>query len=1045
MKTTLWDSLSSRKRKLIYWVLGLFLFYTIIGFFILPPIIRIVAIKQLSAQLDRQVSIQKIKLNPYVPSLTIRGLLILDKDGQPFVSWDEVYVSFHVLSAFTHTVTFGEISVTKPYARVQMNKDYTFNFSDLIQKFSTNAPNASPKQPSRPLFLRVERFKITGATLSVADYTVRTPFKRVIGPLDLALDDFRTAPDNDSTYSFAGTTDAGENFSWHGSLCLVPLRSQGQLTVNDVTLNKFAPLYQDLVRFEIRSGQIGVHADYRFELTPSNRVAVVSNAAFALRNFKLAQPGDTNDIVQVFHLSVTGASADLQSRQAAVDRIFISGARLSLLRNKDKSINVVELSQPATNSADASGAILLLLRSVTNAVAMLLDTTNQSIGVIHEVDITNCAVHVVDFANSRPAKLDLDDISLVAKNISNLPNTNLTTSLSLRWNNKGTISVETTASISPLAVDVHLALDNLNFSTLDPYLESQCNLLIPGASFGLNGDVRMRTPQGELPEVEFHGDTWLDNLHVVDGIRGEDLVKWDSFRISGIDANLNPPKVSIQQISFKNVAVYVVVETNGMMNLLAAAHPAVVARAQTNAPVIAKNSKSSAAGTNSLAALPQISIASVVVTNTELHFTDRSVTPNVNIAIDHGSGTINGLSSAQLQHADVDLFALVDGVGPVKVTGHINPFSGTSKNQVNVSVKSVDLVPTSPYSGKFAGLRIARGNLYLDMAYNLIGRKLDSKNVITLDQFTFGDKVDSPDATKLPVRLAVDILKDREGKIVLDVPIQGSLDDPKFRIGKVVSRAILNILTKVATSPFSLLGAAFGGGGQELSYQDFVPGTADLTDADKKKLDLLTKALYERPGLQLDISGSVERANDTDGLQRAAFEKELRLRQWMSLRKSKRDMTTPDEMVLTPGQHADWVKILYNEALADGKITPALLEANTNLATIAAQIKGPLSESIRLGILLVQKSSPAQPSPGSAAPPSSLSRLPPLADPEEALLTAMIPISDSDLETLAIDRAKAVRAYLLLGGKVEAGRLFLAQNQGGGLRQDGSRAYLQLN
>ena len=159
---------------------------------------------------------------------------------------------------------------------------------------------------------------------------------------------------------------------------------------------------------------------------------------------------------------------------------------------------------------------------------------------------------------------------------------------------------------------------------------------------------------------------------------------------------------------------------------------------------------------------------------------------------------------------------MMDGVGPAGITGTINPFSGTQTNSIKISVKDMDLTPASPYSGKFAGYRIAEGKLNLDLAYEIVGTKLNSKNVITLDQFTFGEKVESPDATHLPVRLAVAILKDREGKIVLDVPIEGRFDDPKFRIGKVVWRAIENILVKVATSPFSLLGAVFGGGGEEL-------------------------------------------------------------------------------------------------------------------------------------------------------------------------------------------------------------------------------------
>ena len=150
MKASLWSSISSRKRRLVLLALALLLLYTVGGFLILPPIIRIVAIKQISKQLDREVSIQKIKINPFVLSCTVSGLLIKDTDGEPFVSWDEVYVNFQLSSFFGHAWVFKEISTSKPFVRVQMNKDKTFNFSDILAKFATNAPAAAPKcRPNR--------------------------------------------------------------------------------------------------------------------------------------------------------------------------------------------------------------------------------------------------------------------------------------------------------------------------------------------------------------------------------------------------------------------------------------------------------------------------------------------------------------------------------------------------------------------------------------------------------------------------------------------------------------------------------------------------------------------------------------------------------------------------------------------------------------------------------------------------------------------------------------------------------------------------------
>jgi Domain of Unknown Function (DUF748) len=1044
MKINFWSSLSSRKRKLIYWVLGLWLFYTVFGFLILPPIVRAVAVKQLSSQLDRKVSIQQVKINPYVFSTTIRGLYIEDKDGEPFISWDEVYVNFQITSIFRKEWTFAEIRVVWPYVRAQMNKDYTLNFSDLIQKFSTNAPETAPKAPSKPLLVHVRHLQIIGARLSLADFTVRTPFKRIIGPLDFNLDNFHTAPDINSPYSFAGTTDAGELFSWRGYVCLDPLRSDGELTVDHVTLNKFAPLYQDIVNFKIRSGQFGVHADYRFEISQSNRVMAVTNAAYALRNFRLADPDSTNDIVELRHLSVTGASADLETHHAEVGRIAAMDAKLFLERNKNKSVNVAEIAAPSGNAGQA-GVVMLLLHSITNEVEMLLKSTNEWTGIIHEVDYTNCAVHLQDFANARPASLDLDDINFTAKNISNLSDSNLTAALSMRWNTNGSVNVLATAGFAPLTVDMHFAFDNLGLNTLDPYLESQFNLLIPEASFGLNGDFHVRTETNGLPNATFHGDTWFNDFRAVDGVTAQDLLKWGSLHISGMDASLNPEKISIQQISINNASAQLIIETNKTINLLLALQPATPGAEPTNSATVLK--KPAETNQAPASALPPISIAQIVVTNTQIRFIDRSLKPNVNMAVEQAGGAISGISTSQLQHGDIDLHALVDGVGPVQITGQINPFSGAETNVLNIFLTNMDLLPTSPYSGKFAGYRIARGNLSLDLKYRIVGRNVKSQNIITIDQFNFGDKVDSPDATKLPVRLGVAILKDREGKIVLDVPVEGNLDDPRFRIHKVVMRAIVDILTKVATSPFALLGAAFGGGGEELSYEEFVPGVADVSDASKKKLDTIDKALYDRPALRLQLSGSIDPVNDRDALQRTAFEQELRTRQWNGLSKSKRETITPDQIILTPEERTHWVKKLYNEALSNGKISSAVLAAHTNLAAIAAQIKPP-KRNPKQAEFLVQESQTAQSPQKAAAAPApepSKSKLPPITDPKEALLVAIMPVSDSDLEALAINRAKAVRAYILASGKVEADRIFLEQNQTGGLRQDGSRVYLQLD
>jgi hypothetical protein len=1062
-----------KRRKILRWIAGLLLFYTVFGFLILPPIVRSVAVKQLAKQLDREVSIEKIKINPYALSTSIRGLLIKDKDGQPFVSWDEVYVNLESASFFGHAWIFKEVSTTNTYVRVQMNKDSSLNFSDLIAKFSTNT-SATPPLPSAPLALRIERLHIARASASFTDLTPRTPFKRVIGPLDITLDNFRTDPDNKNPYSFSGTTDGGEKISWSGYFYLDPIRSQGELALENISLNKYAPLYQDFLRFQIRDGVVDLRSAYRFELNASNRVIIATNASLALHSFKLAEPDKDANIVELPEFSVTGVSVDAVARRGEIASISGSGAKLTLLRDTNAAINVVELSKPPDTAGRAPGGIMLLLRSVTNIVAQLLDSTNAAVGTIREVHFQNGALSLTDLVNSRPVTLNLDQISFTATNISNVPGTNLTATLALRWNTNGTVRADVSASFLPPTADIDLALDKVELHQFGPYLESKLNLLIIDSKLGLNGHVSLRTPKDGLPQVTFTGDEWLDDLSTVDGVFGEELLKWGSVRISGIDANLNPQTVAIKEIAVDDAYARIIIETNRTINLLAA-----LRMVDTNAPVEtpkdespkARSSRGNEAQTEKgksrnksepphvvsyTNSLPKISITTIVVSNAQIRFTDRSMTPNVNLSIQQAGGTIAGLSTEQLQHADVNLHAKVDNVGPVEITGAINPFDEHSTNEIKITVKDVDLTPASPYSGKFAGYRIAKGKLNLALAYHLQGRNLKSENLITLDQFTFGEKVDSPDATKLPVRLGVAILKDRNGKITLDVPVEGSLDDPKFKLNKVIVMAIENILVKIVTSPFAVLGALLGGKGEELNYQEFAPGSFELQAAGTNKLDSLVKGLYERPGLQLEISGSIDPNADRDGVRLMALEKQLRMAKWQSLRKSERTTTTPEQIALAPDERTKFLQKLYDEASTKEPVQPPTSNAPATKQTAApavpiAKKQTRLPESTRGATMLMQhKAGPPTALPATVATAPSTNGATTVSpstevvgEIEQALLNS-IAVSDSDFETLASDRAKAVRVYILQTGKVEAERIFITESQPGGVKTNGSKVFLQL-
>jgi len=995
-----------------------FLFYTVLGFFLLPPLVRVIAAKQLSARLDRPVTIQKVRFNPYTFSATIGGLLIQDKDGAPLVSWESAHVNFQVVSLFTHAWIFKEISVAQPFLRVQVNKDYTLNFADIFDKFS-QAVSSKPGETGPSRSWRIRRLRLTGGKVSFADLTPRTPFRRTVGPLEIAVTNFQTVSGHKNAFALSGGSEGGEQFSWTGSFRLAPLRSEGEFSLDGFALTTYAPLYQDLFRFEIKDGVIRLRSTYRYESSPVTNLLAVTNATFELKSLQMVEKDTGRAAVEISNFMVTGASMDALARRAEADTLTVTGGRFVLRRNKDTSVNALELLKPADAAPTPPGGILLLLRAMTNLVAMLLNTTNLSNGAIRDLSLTNCTLHLEDLANSRPVRLDLEDIAVWGKNISNRAGTNMTAGVSLRWDTNGTVRASVKAALSPASAEVTLAFDKLNLRPLAPYLEPNLDIFVLGSKLGLVGMVRLRSTKDELPEVSFHGDAWLDGFSLAEGSATEGLLRWSSLRLSDVDANLNPPVVSVKEARLEDVFARLIIETNRTVNLMSA-----LRRGGTNAAPAPPL-------TNLLATAvqPRISVASVIVSNANVHFIDRSLRPNVNITLEQLSGTLSGLSSDDPQRADLHLHGTVDKTAQADITGQINPWNSKQPLNLKIALQGMDLLPEDPYSAKYLGYRLKQGKLSAQLTYQVTERKLQSENRLTIDQLTLGQKVESTDATRLPVRLAIALLKDRDGRIALEVPVSGSLDDPQFNVGQVAYRAIETVLTRIVSSPFSVLGGLFGGNGEELSFQEFEPGSTNLLPAALAKLDVLANALYVRPELELEIEGSADPLTDLEALRRAELHKELLVQKWNA--------------------SANLFPAATNGAAIEGPHVRSYLGA-FSFEKGAFALSSPLAYSSPIPIeSTVTEDYPAQYFPKAFAGDKGASALMLISAPAGAAADAdwqsqlleAVELAPDALRNLAVERARNVRAYLLQTGKVGPERI---TDSARGASSKGSRVYLWL-
>ena len=321
---------------------------------------------------------------------------------------------------------------------------------------------------------------------------------------------------------------------------------------------------------------------------------------------------------------------------------------------------------------------------------------------------------------------------------------------------------------------------------------------------------------------------------------------------------------------------------------------------------------------------------------------------------------------------------------------------------------------------------------------------------ITVNQFTFGEPVQSPDATGLPVRLGVALLKDANGQIVIDVPMSGSIDDPNLRVGKVVVRVLVNLLTKVATSPFALLGSMFGGGGEELAFQEFAPGESALRATETPKLATMVKALTNRPGLSLALEGAFDGPADTFVLKQHKVAALVRSRIWEEKHAADPNIAPPEQLVIAPEASAAMMKKLYDEKFPPGtqfgaplpKVPVPVAAPPPTKRGFIGRVVDAFTGKSRSGAEGRQVE-PAGASPASAPATAEGASGPSLEEMTGRLAEAQA-VTDDDLRALAAARAQAVRDYFITEGKVAPDRLFLAQGQEAAKMAKGPRVFLGL-
>ena len=941
--------------------------YTLVGFFLLPYIIKAYVVPRVAEQLHRPVSVADVEVNPFALSLRVTGFDIREVDQSPVIGFEEFFINLQAISLFHQAYVFDSIRLVLPYVSAKVSKEGRLNLLDLLPPDKEPKPSAPPpeeKAPSPIPAIEIRDLEIAQGVIEFRDDSKPTPYALDIVPIHIALKNFYTRPGGEDKYVFTAELGKGETLDWEGTISLEPIRSEGILSLSGVKLATLWHYVRDQYKFDLTAGTLQAKGRYRFDTATSPPELRVFDTGVHLSDIRLDEKEKADPFKVIPTLDVEGLDLDVRGRKVTIESVTMADGMDRVWINPDKSLNFASIFNPVKTNSTAEPA-----RSSPSSASTVSGEQGGSWTIlIRDAHLTNHTIHFEDRSLPTPMRADITSLSAGTHDFVFPFKGPMPLTAELNLNGTGVVRADGQIVVKPFQVDMKVGLKNITLHPFQPYLDPFSRISIESGLLDQEGQVHLAVEHPRAPLLTYQGNLAVNTLAIADRDQEDKVASLKRFTLNTLHLTVDPTSVSIHEVGLVEPAVHLVRQSDGEWNL---------AKLRSSQP--SSTDQSPAPAPKSKSAPVPVTIGTVKLLKAAATFRDESIQPPVNTSISDFTGTIKGLSSKQIARADVDLTGRVDRVAPLRIAGTINPLSEDTFTDLVVTFDNLDLTTGGPYFRKYVGYELSKGKLSFNIEYKVSQKLLEAENKVVVDQLTFGEKTNSPDATSVPVPLVVALLQDRKGRIDVDLPIRGDLNNPDFKYGRVLLETLGNLLTKMAASPFALVGKLIpgGGSGEELQFFEFEPGSVVLTAADLKDAETLITVLRERPGLRLEITGTADPVHDRQGLRLQQLKAQL-LATWQQGRGSPKDSDMP------VAEEERLIKERFKEQQGQ----------EVGIATTSKQDGAPKSLTV---------------------------------EDMRQQLAESIPIDEASLRSLAEERAKQMRDQLAGEGKLAEERVFLTE------------------
>ncbi|PRA57127.1 hypothetical protein CQ065_24385 [Pseudomonas sp. MYb187] len=832
--------------------------YSLLGFLILPGVALRIVNQQLANYATVPAHLQRIELNPFSLELTLWGLQI-GETGKEQVGFERLYANLQIDSLWSGALHLEGIELDKARTEVLFAKDGSLNLTQLFR-----LPPSEPKSeepPSDPFPVRIGSIKLSEGYLHFEDLRPSEPIEFLYDSMNLELKNLSTLPEDSTDMTLVAIGPHGGRIDWSGTFSLIPLTSEGTLKITDGKMKAFWPYVRDAVPLVLEEGVLSLDTHYSLNLSKETEL-LLDNTAISIAPFAIKAP-DGRPLARLARLDVSETSVDLAKQLVTVGKIRSEKLETWAALESDGQLDWQKLfaSEPAKASSQEKAAPAAAAPDAKEDTAAAAPGKPWQV-LLKDVQLRNYQVHLADRSQKEPVALELGPLNLDLQNFDSLNQSPFTLKLDTGVGKQGKLQAAGEVNLAPITARVKVNTQDIDLRVAQAYISPFIRLELRSGMLGSDLDVNLKSVEPLAFTIE--GKAQVDQLHTLDTIKDRDFVKWQQLNLDAVSYR-HGDALSIGKVTLKQPYARFMINEDRTTNIddLLIPQPATAQTQTANKP---------AAGS----AKPLgIRIGAIDINDGSANFADFSLTPNFATAIQQLNGQIGTIDNRQPKPAKVDIKGKVDRYAPVTIKGALNPFDPMASLDIATSFKRVELTTLTPYSGKFAGFRIRKGRLNIDLHYIITQGRLKAENKVVVEQLQLGEKVDSPDAVDLPIRLAVALLKDTDGKISIELPVTGDLNDPQFSVMPIVWQTLRNLVLRAAQAPFKFIGGLISGGdAQDLGSVAFAAGSSDLAPDAQSALDKLAAALKERPALRLEIEGTSAQSSDGPLIAQQRLERE---------------------------------------------------------------------------------------------------------------------------------------------------------------------------